>query len=215
MNFKNSLFSGDSTTWVMLGLIIVIVVVMIVSSIKKRRQDKIEKEKRQREVRDQIKVFLKENYNISHKRIEYDKVVSRTGKDYKYRDVFDVIVKLYDSKSNELYSTKAFEVEGFSKQINKKEYLTTWKVNKELDLEKTLVNLKNNVKKSYWKMTKIEKQITKLEKKNQKIAEEYAIKQQKIVKKEEKKHNVKKNKNLKKTEILIKKHPNEKFQGKK
>jgi hypothetical protein len=123
------LVTGDlqngQTTWVMLGLIIIIVVVMIVSSIRKRKQDKIEKEKRQKEVRDKIKQYLKINDNIAHKRIEYDKVIARAGKDYKYRDVFDVVIKLYDSKSNALYATKAFEVEGLTKQLSKKEYETT------------------------------------------------------------------------------------------
>ncbi|WP_338982373.1 hypothetical protein [Spiroplasma endosymbiont of Eupeodes luniger] len=209
------LVTGDlqngQTTWVMLGLIIIIVVVMIVSSIRKRKQDKIEKEKRQKEVRDKIKHYLKINDNIAHKRIEYDKVIARAGKDYKYRDVFDVVIKLYDSKSNALYATKAFEVEGLTKQLSKKEYETTWKVNHELELEATLIRLQKEQKKSYWKMTKAERAQVSLERKEAKIIEKAEIK--KI--KQEKKSNATKKVVQNKNEVLIKRQPNEKFGAKK
>ncbi|WP_338968148.1 hypothetical protein [Spiroplasma endosymbiont of Lonchoptera lutea] len=209
------LVTGDlqngQTTWVMLGLIIIIVVVMIVSSIRKRKQDKIEKEKRQKEVRDKIKQYLKINDNIAHKRIEYDKVIARAGKDYKYRDVFDVVIKLYDSKSNALYATKAFEVEGLTKQLSKKEYETTWKVNHELELEATLIRLQKEQKKSYWKMTKAERTQVRLERKEAKKIEKAEIKKIKQEKKIKATKKVVQNKN----EVLIKRQPNEKFGAKK
>ncbi|WP_215825541.1 hypothetical protein [Spiroplasma endosymbiont of 'Nebria riversi'] len=202
---------NGQTTWVMLGLIIIIVVVMIVSSIRKRKQDKIEKEKRQKEVRDKIKQYLKINDNIAHKRIEYDKVIARAGKDYKYRDVFDIVIKLYDSKSNALYATKAFEVEGLTKQLSKKEYETTWKVNHELELEATLIRLQKEQKKNYWKMTKAERAQVRLERKEAKIIEKAEIKKIKQEKKIKATKKVVQNKN----EVLIKRQPNEKFGAKK
>ncbi|WP_339024821.1 hypothetical protein [Spiroplasma endosymbiont of Agriotes lineatus] len=211
------LVTGDlqngQTTWVMLGLIIIIVVVMIVSSIRKQKQDKIEKEKRQKEVRDKIKQYLRINDNIMHKRIEYDKVIARAGKDYKYRDVFDVVIKLYDSKSNQLYATKAFEVEGLTKQLSKKKYETTWKVNHELELEETLIRLQKEQKKSYWKTTKAGRAQIRLERKEAKIIEKEEMKKIKQEKKIKATKKVVQNKN--EVLIKIKRQPNEKFGAKK
>lgn len=202
-----NLFQSGNTTWIMLALILIIIVIMIFSSIRKRKQDKIEKEKRQKEVRNKIKQYLKENGQITHKTVQFEKVVARVGREYKYRDVFDVIIKLYDSKSKRVYSTKAFEVEGISKQISKKKYETTWEINKELDLETTLQRLKETVTKSYWKMSKLERSLHRLHKqqakkefKNQKKQEQFK-KPQRVKKKQ--------------SAALVKKQPANKFGAKK
>lgn len=205
----SNLFQNNNTTWIMLVLILVIIVIMIFSSIRKRKQDKIEKEKRQKEVRDRIKQYLKDNGQITHKIIEYDKVVSRAGKDYKYRDVFDVIIKLYDSKSHQLYATKAFEVEGLSKQIGKKKYEISWQVNKELDLDETLLRLKETVTKSYWKMSKLERSLHRLTKEQTKNQ----LKQERKEEKLKKRQKVKTKEKVAKANI--KKQPVAKFGAKK
>ncbi|KNE88230.1 hypothetical protein PSTG_18374, partial [Puccinia striiformis f. sp. tritici PST-78] len=54
---------------------------------------------------------MRDELKLQHKTVEFEQVVSRSSKEYRYRDVFDVIVKLYDSKKNDLFATKAFEVE--------------------------------------------------------------------------------------------------------
>lgn len=140
MNLKSS--------WWMLLLMAVVLVIFIVSSIGSRKRKREEKQKRQKEVKDIIKTYMRDELDLRHKTIEFDQVIARSSKEYRYRDVFDVVVKLYDSKKNDLYATKAFEVEGFAKQISKKQFETIWKVNGELDLETTLkrINLAKNRK---------------------------------------------------------------------
>lgn len=202
-----SFFEGGMTTWIMLAVIIIIIVMTIVSAITKRKKDKIEREKRQKEVRTQIKQYLKDTEKVAHKRVDYDKVVARSGKEYKYRDVFDVVVNLYDARKNELYATKAFEVEGFTKQLSKKQYETIWKVNQELDLQETIKRIEASQKKS--KLTKAEK--TELKKKL-KIEAIEAREADRLAKIEYKKIK----KNAKNQELdLIRKTTTEKFIGKK
>lgn len=132
---------GFGSSWWMLLLMAVVLVIFIVSSIGSRKRKKQEKQKRQKEVKEVIKNYMRDELSLRHKTVEFDQVVARSSKDYRYRDVFDVVVKLYDSKKNDLYDTKAFEVEGFAKQISKKEFETIWKVNTELNLEETLNRL--------------------------------------------------------------------------
>lgn len=126
------------SSWWMLLLMGVVLVIFIVSSIGSKKRKREEKQKRQKEVKEVLKNYMRDELNLRHKTVEFDQVIARSSKDYRYRDVFDVVVKLYDSKKNDLYATKAFEVEGFAKQISKKEFETIWKVNCELDLEETL-----------------------------------------------------------------------------
>lgn len=126
------------SSWWMLLLMAVVLIIFIVSSIGSRKRKREEKQKRQKEVKDIIKAYMRDELDLRHKTIEFDQVISRSSKEYRYRDVFDVVVKLYDSKKNDLFATKAFEVEGFAKQISKKQFETIWKVNGELDLDETL-----------------------------------------------------------------------------
>jgi len=108
----------------MLLLMAVVLIIFIVSSIGSRKRKREEKQKRQKEVKDIIKSYMRDELDLRHKTIEFDQVIARSNKEYRYRDVFDVVVKLYDSKKNDLYATKAFEVEGFAKQISKKQFET-------------------------------------------------------------------------------------------
>lgn len=139
---------GLKSSWWMLLLMGVVLVIFIISSVGSRKRKREEKQKRQKEVKDVIKVYMRDELDLRHKTIEFDQVIARSSKEYRYRDVFDVVVKLYDSKKNDLFATKAFEVEGFAKQISKKEFETIWKVNGELDLDETLkrINLAKNRK---------------------------------------------------------------------
>lgn len=138
----------------MLLLMVVILAIFIVSSIGSRKRKREEKQKRQKEVKEALKYFMRDNLNLRHKTVEFDQVVSRSSKDYRYRDVFDVIIKLYDSKRNDLYATKAFEIEGFTKQISKKHFETIWKVNGELDLNETLKRINLQKKRRTGKIKK-------------------------------------------------------------
>lgn len=140
MNLKSS--------WWMLLLMVVVLVIFIISSVGSKKRKREEKQKRQKEVKDALKTYMRDELNLRHKTVEFEQVVARSSKDYRYRDVFDVIIKLYDSKKNDLYATKAFEIEGFAKQISKKEFETIWKVNGELDLDEVLkrINLEKRRK---------------------------------------------------------------------
>lgn len=137
-----------ASSWWMLALIGVVVIIFIFTTISSKKKKKEEKSRRQKEVKQVIKNFMREELKLQHKTIEFEQVVSRSSKEFRYRDVFDVIVKLYDSKKNDLYATKAFEVEGFTKQLSKKEFETIWKVNRELDLDETLKSIELSKKRA-------------------------------------------------------------------
>lgn len=137
-----------SSQWWMLALIGVVLIIFIFTTISAKKKKKEEKKQRQKEVKNIIKSFMRDELKLQHKTVEFEQVVSRSSKEYRYRDVFDVIVKLYDSKKNDLFATKAFEVEGFTKQLSKKEFETIWKVNCELDLEETLKKIEISKKRS-------------------------------------------------------------------
>ncbi|WP_308149564.1 hypothetical protein [Spiroplasma sp. AdecLV25b] len=137
-----------ASSWWMLALIGVVVIIFILTTISSKKKKKEVKSRRQKEVKQVIKTFMREELQLQHKTIEFEQVVSRSSKEFRYRDVFDVIVKLYDSKKNDLYATKAFEVEGFTKQLSKKEFETIWKVNRELVLDETIKSIQLSKKRS-------------------------------------------------------------------
>ncbi|AGM25269.1 hypothetical protein [Spiroplasma chrysopicola] len=129
-------FLGGGATMNIILIIIVLAVIIfaIVSSIMGRKAQKLEREKRKKQVKDKIKEYIKETDNRKNLRLEYEKVIARKGKEYKYRDLFDVIVDIYEAKTNSFLEQKAFEIEGISKKVGKKQYETTWIVNQEIDL---------------------------------------------------------------------------------
>lgn len=194
-----------SSQWWMLALIGVVLIIFIFTTISAKKKKKEEKKQRQKEVKNIIKSFMRDELKLQHKTVEFEQVVSRSSKEYRYRDVFDVIVKLYDSKKNDLFATKAFEVEGFTKQLSKKEFETIWKVNCELDLEETLKKIEMSKKRS-----------GKIKRKRKTAEEKAAIKKEneafKLAIEEERlqnKENKKRAKNLEKPKIAI----HDKFSG--
>ncbi|WP_342258091.1 hypothetical protein [Spiroplasma endosymbiont of Nomada ruficornis] len=194
-----------SSQWWMLALIGVVLIIFIFTTISAKKKKKEEKKQRQKEVKNIIKSFMRDELKLQHKTVEFEQVVSRSSKEYRYRDVFDVIVKLYDSKKNDLFATKAFEVEGFTKQLSKKELETIWKVNCELDLEETLKKIEMSKKRSgkikIKRKTAEEKAAIKKENEGVKLA----IEEERLQNKE----NKKRAKNLEKPKIAI----HDKFSG--
>lgn len=193
-----------SSQWWMLALIVVVLIIFIFTTISSKKKKKEEKKHRQKEVKNVIKAFMRDELRLQHKNIEFEQVVSRSSKEYRYRDVFDVIVKLYDSKKNDLFATKAFEVEGFTKQLSKKQFETIWKVNCELDLEATIASINLSKKRSKIKIkrkTAAEKAAIKKENEAVKLA----IEAERLQNRE----NKKRGKNLEKPKIAI----HDKFSG--
>lgn len=194
-----------SSQWWMLALIGVVLIIFIFTTISAKKKKKEEKKQRQKEVKNIIKSFMRDELKLQHKTVEFEQVVSRISKEYRYRDVFDVIVKLYDSKKNDLFATKAFEVEGFTKQLSKKEFETIWKVNCELDLEETLKKIEMSKKRSGKIKTKRKTAEEKAAIKQENEAIKLAIEEERLQNKE----NKKRAKNLEKPKIAI----HDKFSG--
>ena len=194
-----------SSQWWMLALIGVVLIFFIFTTISAKKKKKEEKKQRQKEVKNVIKSFMRNELQLQHKTVEFEQVVSRNSKEYRYRDVFDVIVKLYDSKKNDLFATKAFEVEGFTKQLSKKEFETIWKVNCELDLEETLKKIE--MSKKHRGKIKIKRKTAeeKASIKKQNEAIKLKIEEERLQNKE----NKKRAKNLEKPKIAI----HDKFSG--
>lgn len=197
---------GNLTSqWWMLALIGVVLIIFIFTTISAKKKKKEEKKHRQKEVKNVIKSFMRDELQLQHKTVEFEQVVSRNSKEYRYRDVFDVIVKLYDSKKNDLFATKAFEVEGFTKQLSKKQFETIWKVNCELDLEETLKRIELSKKrggKIKIKRKTVEEKAA-LKKENEAV--KLAIEEERLQNKE----NKKRVKNLEKPKVAIQ----DKFSG--
>ena len=189
---------GSSTNIILIVVVVGIIIFAIISSIYGRKNQKAEKEKRKREVKQSIKNFIKKENNIKNVIIDYNKVVARKGKDYKYRDVFDVIVKIRNPKEENKVIEKAFEIEGISKKINKKDYTTTWVVNRELDLVSTKKQI--SIAENTVKLTKEEKQERKQALKEQ---ETKILQEEKKIEKENK-QNYKNNNPFKSSEPIKK-----------
>ncbi len=194
-----------SSQWWMLAIIGVVLIIFIFTTISAKKKKKEEKKQRQKEVKNIIKSFMRDELKLQHKTVEFEQVVSRSSKEYRYRDVFDVIVKLYDSKKNDLFATKAFEVEGFTKQLSKKEFETIWKVNCELDLEETLKKIEMSKKRSGKIKIKRKTAEEKAAIKKENEAVKLAIEEERLQNKE----NKKRAKNLEKPKIAI----HDKFSG--
>jgi len=153
----------NPTTWIMIAIVIVMVIFIIITTITSKKANKKEKEKRKGEVREAIKKYMAEEQRQKNVRVEFERVYARQGAEYKYRDVFDVIVVLIEPKTNNKLEERAFEVEGISQKIDKKNYTTSWKVNKQLDLEET--KRKIAIAEKEIKLTKEEKKALKAEEK--------------------------------------------------
>jgi competence protein ComGC len=142
MNLFDGGFMSGSSGMIIMGIIVVVVLVfIIVSSITGRKSRKKEQDKRKRVVKDEIKAYLAKVKNQKNIIVEFEKVYARKGPEYRYRDVFDVIVRIMSPKDGSVLETKSFEVEGMTQKISKKEYKTDWIVNKETDLAETQRNI--------------------------------------------------------------------------
>lgn len=166
---------------ILVVIIFAVIIFAVVSSIMGRKAQRIEREKRKKQVKDKIKQYIKDTDNRKNLRLEYEKVIARKGKEFKYQDIFDVIVDIYEAKTNTFLEQKAFEIEGISKKISKKQYETTWIVNQEINLEETKHRIEISEKKV--KLTKEKKEQKLPQKKNMKHT---ALKWLKSMKKKEK-----------------------------
>ena len=180
-------FLGGSMTMnvILVVIIFAVIIFAVVSSIMGRKAQRIEREKRKKQVKDKIKQYIKDTDNRKNLRLEYEKVIARKGKEFKYQDIFDVIVDIYEAKTNTFLEQKAFEIEGISKKISKKQYETTWIVNQEINLEETKHRIEISEKKV---------KLTKEEKKGAKIAakKEYETHRAEMIKKHEEERKMRK-----------------------
>ncbi|ADK69801.1 hypothetical protein V2P57_02290 [Mycoplasma mycoides subsp. mycoides] len=146
----------ETSTILMIVLLVFVVGFVIWSTITGKKANKKEKEKRYNQVRSKIKEYILKNEHKKNLRIEFEKVYARKGAEYKYRDVFDVIVQLIEPKTQKIIETRAYEVEGLTTKINKSQYNTEWIVNSQIDLEETKRRIAIGEKTI--KLTKAEKQ---------------------------------------------------------
>lgn len=128
---------GSAGLWILLIMIVVVVGFVIVTTITGKKAAKKEKAQRYKAVRDEIKSYMAVNEKRKNIRVEFTKVYSRRGPEYKYRDVFDVIVELIEPKTQKLIEKRAYEVEGITQKVDNKQYATSWIVNGILDLQET------------------------------------------------------------------------------
>ncbi|WP_339021543.1 hypothetical protein [Spiroplasma endosymbiont of Atherix ibis] len=178
---------SSSISTIVIGVVVLVVLVfVIVSSITSKKAQKVEQQKRKKVVKEEIKNYLAKSQNIKNIKVEYEKVYARKGPEYKYRDVFDVVVQMYEPKTNKLISTNAYEVEGITTKSGKNNYVTAWQVNGEIDLENTKRRIAIAEKKV--KLTKQEKVVLKKEEKEKAIEHKIQIKEEMKNIKEEKKN---------------------------
>ncbi|WP_434335194.1 hypothetical protein [Mycoplasma leachii] len=146
----------QTSTILMIVLLVFVVGFVIWSTITGKKANKKEKEKRYNQVRSKIKEYILKNEHKKNLRIEFEKVYARKGAEYKYRDFFDVIVQLIEPKTQKIIEIRAYEVEGLTTKINKSQYNTEWIVNSQIDLEETKRRIAIGEKTI--KLTKAEKQ---------------------------------------------------------
>lgn len=122
---------------ILIAVLIIVIVFVIVTTITGRKASKKEKAQRYQAVREKIKSHLAHKEGKKNLRVEFEKVYARKGAEYKYRDVFDVIIEIIEPKTNKIIEIKAYEIEGITTKIDKKNYKTDWIVNGSLDLDDT------------------------------------------------------------------------------
>lgn len=147
---------GSTMNIVLIVVLVAVVIFVIVTTITGRKASKKEKAKRYQEVREQIKGYIAKQEQRRNLRIEFEKVYARKGAEYKYRDVFDVVVELIEPKTNKVLEIRAYEIEGLTTKIDKKNYKTNWVVNGTLDLDETKRRIA--IAEKEIKLTKDEKQ---------------------------------------------------------
>ncbi|AHI53706.1 hypothetical protein SSABA_v1c02940 [Spiroplasma sabaudiense Ar-1343] len=123
--------------FIVIGLLVVVIIFLIVTTITGKKAKKKEINQRKKIVRDEIKNYIFREEKRKNLRVNFEQVFARKGPDYKYRDVFDVIVDIIEPKTNQITEVKAYEIEGFPVRIDKKNTRIEWTVNKEIDIEET------------------------------------------------------------------------------
>ena len=123
--------------WLILGLVIVFVVY---SGLKKNREEKKQRKQREKEVKQVLKKHLAKTAAFQNVTLSYVDVISRSGKQYNRRDVFDVFVKIYNQRvKNQKPIYKCYEIEGSARYADPKDkksaVLIDWKINAEFDYE--------------------------------------------------------------------------------
>lgn len=159
---------GNPTMAIILVVVLVIVVGFVIfSSITGKKARKKEASQRKKVVRDEIKTYLFKVENTKNVSVEFEKVAARKGPEYKYRDVFDVIVNISAPKTAQIIDTRSYEIEGKTTKIDKKNYKTDWVVVGVTDLEETRRRVSISEKKV--KLTKEEKSLFKKQEKEKLI----------------------------------------------
>ncbi|QHX35872.1 hypothetical protein STIUS_v1c03180 [Spiroplasma sp. TIUS-1] len=118
-------------------IILAVLAFIIITSFTSKKSQRIEQEKRKKVVRNEIKRWLDDQYGVRNVQIIYETVYARKGPEYKYRDVFDVIVTVMEPKTNKFVERMAVEVEGITTRTNKKKYDTKWIINSRISLDET------------------------------------------------------------------------------
>ena len=130
------IFSSVGKSWFFWVILIVIIAFIVYSGLKKRKSDRMEKQKRENEVRELIKNHVKKTDNLTNVIVNYLDVKLRQGKLYKNRDVYDVFLAIKNPRTNKVITKKAYEIEGFAKPIpNSKSYNVNWTINREFVFE--------------------------------------------------------------------------------
>ncbi len=159
--------SQNYTLDIILVLIVIgIIIFTTVTSIINKKNRIKEKDKRKREVREKIKSFIRETDHKKNLLIEFEKIVARKGKEYKNRDIFEVIINIKDPKTNKHIEDRAYEIEGISIPIDKKNYSYDWVINSRLDLDHTRKRI--NILEGKIKLTKTELKNNKIKNKQNK-----------------------------------------------
>lgn len=150
------IFSTIGTSWFFWVILIIVIAFIVYSGLKKRKSEKVEKQKRENEVRNLIKDHLKKTDNLTNVVVEYLDVKLRRGRLYKGRDVYDVFLAIKNPRTKKTVTKKAYEIEGFAKPVpnKKKEITVSWTINREFPFDKhkeTLADLPSSSTSIYFK----------------------------------------------------------------
>lgn len=136
------------TSWWFWLILVVVIGFVIYSGLKKNREEKNQRKQREKEVKQLIKKTLAQNPQFKNVTISYEDVVSRSGKQYTKRDVFDVFIKITNAKKSQQKPIfKCFEVEGFADYADPKDkkspVVVDWRINTEFNYEEHKTLLKH------------------------------------------------------------------------
>ncbi len=135
---------------------IIIFTIIIVGFLawKKGKKEKAKKRRREEEVKNLIKEHLKKKDKIFNVTIVFLDIHVRSSKEYRNRDVFDVIFEARnEKKKNKIICQKAFEIEGIATvkphPDDPKDIIVKWQINEEYEFEKHRYFLKAKPKSKF------------------------------------------------------------------